>query len=155
MRTPPTFAGWMAAVATCVALTSSAAPVHRPIRHRAAPRVAARPPAAPSAPAVPGLAGMVVGMDPETGQLGPATAAQRLVLSAQETRMLSHSSEGLVEVRHPDGSASINLQGRFQEFAVIGTGPDGRPRLQCVSSAAAARRALNGSPAPAPAPEDR
>jgi hypothetical protein len=106
----------------------------------------------------PAQAGMIVGVDPETGVLGPATAAQIAELSdlsAQERSMLSRSTEGLVEVRHPNGSVTLDLQGRFREFAVARIGSDGRPVLQCLDDSAAIRRALS-DPAPAPASaEDR
>jgi hypothetical protein len=134
---------------------AGAAPRHA----RAAHRPASTPTAVSAgigAFATPGIAGMVVGVDPETGRLGPATAAQRLELSrlsAEEQRMLSRSSAGLVVVRHPNGMSSMDLQGRFQDFEMVTIGPDGKPRFNCVSDVATANLVL-ATPA-APAKEDR
>ena len=116
------------------------------------------PPAAP-APSVeppsyaPGQAGMVVGVDPETGRLGPPTPEQRAALGLTEFDALNRSSEGLVEVHHPDGSVSIDLQGRFQEFAVVHMDPAGKPVVECLDDRAAVERALKqAAPAPAKPP---
>ena len=72
----------------------------------------------------------------------------------QERNALSRSLDGLLQVRHPDGSVSVDLRGRFQEFAVVRIGADGKPVLRCVEDPISLRRAL--SPAPAvPALEER
>jgi len=92
---------------------------------------------------------MVVGVDPETGRLGPPTPEQRAALGAAEQNALSRSSGGLVEEHHPDGSVSIDLQGRFQEFAVVHMGSDGKPVVECLDDSAAIERALKAT-APAP-----
>jgi hypothetical protein len=57
-------------------------------------------------------------------------------------------------VRHPDGSVSVDLRGRFQELAVARIGADGKPVLRCVDDAVSMRRALAPAPA-APALEER
>jgi hypothetical protein len=57
-------------------------------------------------------------------------------------------------MRHADGSVSVDLQGRFQEFAVARMGPDGKPLYRCLDDSASVRRAL-GQPVPAPAAEER
>src|SRR5262245_33369554 len=57
----------------------------------------------------PGAAGMIVGVDPETGRLGMPTPEQRLRLAEKEQAALSHSSVGLVEVHRPDGPVLIDL----------------------------------------------
>ena len=107
-------------------------------------------PAAPATPAraMPGRAGMVVGIDPETGQLGMPTAAQMVELSPREQAMVSRSGAGLTEVRHADGTVSVNLQGRFQEFVVVRFGADGKPVYGCFDDGQALRRALQTPPAP-------
>jgi hypothetical protein len=103
-----------------------------------------------TSPGGPARGGMIVGIDPETGRIGPASSAQRAELGLTVDQALSHSQAGLVEVHHPDGSVSIDLQGRFQEYAVGHIGPDGRPSVQCVDDRAALKRALTAPP-PAPA----
>lgn len=92
----------------------------------------------------PAVGGMVIGIDPETGKLGMPTREQLKELSDLEQQRLNHSSAGLVEVHHPDGSVSVDLQGRFQEFATVRIGPDGELIFQCVDGAENAERALKG-----------
>jgi hypothetical protein len=94
----------------------------------------------------PGSAGMLIGIDPETGQLGMPTPEQLKNLSDLQQYQVDHSDAGLVEVHHPDGSVSIDLQGRFQEYATVRIGPDGKLIFQCVDGAESAERALQ-SPA--------
>jgi len=105
------------------------------------------------APHPPGAAGMVVGIDPETGELGMPTPEQLQRISDSQQSQVDHSSAGLVEVHHPDGSVSIDLQGRFQEYATVRIGPDGKLTYRCVDGEENARRAV-AAPAPA-APEER
>ena len=77
------------------------------------------------------------------------TAGQLAELSALERNMTSHSDEGLVVTHHPDGSMSMDLQGRFQEFTTVRIGPDGKLIFQCTDNAAAVKRALADTrPAP-------
>ena len=90
----------------------------------------------------PAVGGMLIGIDPETGKLGMPTREQWNELSDLEQQRLDHSSAGLVEVHHPDGSVSVDLQGRFQEFATVRIGPDGKLVFQCVDGAENAERAL-------------
>jgi len=80
----------------------------------------------------PGVAGMVIGIDPETGKFGMPTREQLKELSELEQLRLDHSPADLVEVHHPDGSVSVDLQGRFQEFMTVRVGPDGKLNFQCV-----------------------
>ncbi|MGH7342904.1 MAG: post-PEP-CTERM-1 domain-containing protein [Candidatus Rokuibacteriota bacterium] len=88
---------------------------------------------------------MVVGIDPETGRLGMPTPEQMEELSGLATPEIDHSSEGLVEVHHPDGSVSVDLQGRFQEFATVRIGQDGKLVFQCVDGRDNAERLLRDS----------
>lgn len=114
-------------------------------------------------PARPAMAGMVIGIDPETGKLGMPTREQLKNLSDLEQQRLDHSPADLVEVHHPDGSVSVDLQGRFQEFATVRIGPDGKRIFQCVDGRENAERALRNpalgpaedAPAPRPASEER
>ena len=47
---------------------------------------------------------------------------------------LSRSTEGLVFQRAPDGTISVDLQGRFQNVSVARIDADGEIRTGCVSS---------------------
>ncbi|SRR6266581_78113 len=122
-----------------------------PAAHRVAagPRRSDQPPARQR----PGMAGMVVGIDPETGELGMPTPEQMRVLSDSPQYQVDHSAAGLVEVHHPDGSVSVDLQGRFQEYATVRIGPDGKLIFRCVDGEENAKRSVE-APAP-PALEER
>lgn len=97
----------------------------------AAPAAAPVPPAAAPAPAMPaGTAGMLVGIDPETGKLGPPSRDFRAKLSLSPA--LDRSMAGLTVVTRPDGSKHLDLQGRFQEYMVIHLTSDGRKEQTCV-----------------------
>jgi hypothetical protein len=52
--------------------------------------------------------------------------------------MVNQSTEGLVEVKHPDGSVSMDLQGRFQNVSVARKEADGTVTQSCVNNIAAA-----------------
>ncbi len=127
----------------------------------AAPEVAVTPPSAtiaavsapaarpakqtkklPSPYAAPGSAGMIVGFDPETGQLGMPTTEQLKEIQMAEDPM-NWSDEGLEVVIHPDGSKSIDVQGRFMESSVVRMGPDGKLHFDCVQGEAAAKKLAN------------
>ena len=128
-----------------------------------APSVVATGDAAPEAPVVRthAVAGMVVGIDPETGQIGMPTREQLKNLSELEQIRLDHETGDLIETHNPDGSVTVDLQGRFQEFATVRTGPDGKLIYQCVEGEKNAERALKNpapaaqAPAPAPQAEER
>lgn len=110
-----------------------------------------------AAPLRPAMAGMVVGIDLETGELGMPTPEQLRALSESPQYQVDHSAAGLVDVHHPDGSVSVDLQGRFQEYATVRVGPDGKLIFRCVDGKEAVKGAVESStPAPAaPALEER
>jgi acylphosphatase len=76
---------------------------------------------APDPGVTPGTAAMRAYLNPETGKLdvgaGPTVAADNV--DATTENALRRDATGLVEVHHPDGSVSVNLQGRFQSVAVL------------------------------------
>lgn len=130
------------------------------------PAVPATTPHAAARPQLflPGLMGMIVALDPESGMLGLPTPEQAAalsrsaVLTRSEEEMLSRSTEGLRETRLADGTVLLDLQGRFQEFSVARIGADGKITFECLSDVASVRQALRGTLAPAPQPavlEDR
>jgi hypothetical protein len=102
----------------------------------------------------PGQAGLVIAWDPESRTFTLPSLDRAPALTAAERNAISRSFTGLFEVRHPDGSVSVDLQGRFQEFAVVHMGPDGKPVYQCLDDSLSVRRSLLG-PQPAAALEDR
>jgi hypothetical protein len=101
-------------------------------------------------------AGMVVGIDPETGVLGMPSPEQMLQLTPQERTGLLRSGEGLTEVRLPNGAMMVDLQGQFMEYSLIRLDPMGRPSFSCVNDEALLRRLLaSRAPASSPAPEEK
>lgn len=102
----------------------------------------------------PGTAAMRAAIDPETGQLVTGPAAERLAETgadkqayAELEEMLSQSGAGLQEVHLPDGTVSMNLQGRFMSASVARIGADGKVETLCADDAATAEAFLNGKPA--------
>jgi hypothetical protein len=79
-------------------------------------------------------AGMVVGIDPVTGRPGPLSPADRAALQRQAltSPSLDRSDIGLMVVHKADGSKMIDLQGRFQEYAIVKIAADGRKIESCV-----------------------
>jgi hypothetical protein len=146
-------AGATLAVACVALLLCTPAHAARRGRSRSRPHpnaaAAVRPVALPTAPAA--AAGMIIAIDPETGALGVPTAEQLRRLTAAERTGLMRTSEGLQEVRFPDGSVMVDLQGRFVEFSVVQLDAVGCPHFLSVNDAAALL-ALLASPAPASPP---
>ncbi len=105
----------------------------------AAPVVAAPVAVAPKAIAptpapgvVAGSAGMVIAIDPETGVVGLPTPEQMDEMKITEDDAVSRSAAGLVEVRHASGAVSIDLQGRFQDYAIVRRAADGTLTFGCI-----------------------
>ena len=128
-----------------------------------APSAATEPAPAPApasanavaGPAMPyGSAGMVVGIDPETGKLGLPSKADRAALerAANLSPALDRSEAGLVVVHKPDGSRMIDLKGRFQNYMVVRLTPDGRKTESCVEGPEV-EKALEGAATPSADPE--
>ncbi|HET9950606.1 MAG TPA: hypothetical protein VFS09_02300 [Candidatus Eisenbacteria bacterium] len=109
-----------------------------------APAIAAATPATPR-----GSAGMIVGIDPETGKLGLPSKAERAALdrAANLSPALDRSDAGLTVIHRPDGSMMVDLQGRFQDYAVMRITPDGRKVETCVQESEL-DAALRGDDAP-------
>lgn len=84
------------------------------------------------------VAGRDVQVDSQTGQIQELTPEEAQKLAAGLKPMLNKSSEGLVEVQHPDGSVSMDLEGRFQNVAVARINKDGTVSQSCVDNPRAA-----------------
>jgi len=104
--------------------------------HRA-PKATNEPTAMPH-----GAAGMIVGIDPETGQLVLPSKTARAALASPA---LDRSMAGLTVVHKPDGSKMVDLQGRFQEYMVVHIAPDGHKVESCVQGPDV-EAALKGAP---------
>ncbi len=84
------------------------------------------------------VAGREVQVDPQTGQIKPLSAQEQKELADGLKVVLNRSTEGLVEVQHEDGSASMDLQGRFQNVEVARINEDGTLSQSCVDNPQAA-----------------
>ena len=84
------------------------------------------------------LGGQDVKVDGQTGEIQPLTKEEAAKLAAGLKPMLNKSTDGLVEVQHPDGSVSMDLQGRFQNVAVVRVNKDGTVSQSCVDNPKAA-----------------
>ena len=67
-----------------------------------------------------------------------------LPLTPELQNAMSRSAEGLIETVHPDGSVSIDLQGRFQSVSVARLDEKGRV-IYCPEGAEAPSPPLEGS----------
>jgi hypothetical protein len=128
-----------------------AAPAAKPEAKKAVKKAAPKP-AAGSANLPAGSANMIVTKDAETGELRPATAAERQQLLSRQP--LAAPQEHRV-VTLPDGSVMVELTDADRSYAVATRNPDGTLSQSCVHGAAQAAKAAT-SPAPvstsAPAP---
>jgi hypothetical protein len=77
-------------------------------------------------------------------------------LMASEELAISRSTIGLSPFRLANGTVGLDLQGRFQEFAMVNVAADGKLVFHCVDDADVLRRLL-ATPLTAAAPvlEDR
>jgi len=78
------------------------------------------------------VAGQDVQVNPATGQVRTMSREEAQRMADGLKRMLNKSSEGLVQEQHPDGSVSMDLQGRFQNVAVARTEADGTVTESCI-----------------------
>lgn len=84
------------------------------------------------------VAGQDVQVDSQTGKIQPLTPQEAEKLAAGLKPMLNQSSEGLVQVHHPDGSVSMDLENRFQNVTVARVNKDGTVSQSCVDNPRAA-----------------
>ena len=78
--------------------------------------------------------GQVVGLDGQTGQYRPLTPEEAQRLAEGIKPLVNQSDEGLKQVQRPDGSVSVNLEGRFQNVSVAQKNEDGTISQSCVNS---------------------
>lgn len=127
-------------------------PTVTPAPKEAAKKIAKKP-AASKMPA-PGAANMVVTKDPETGELRPATAAEREKLFASRAPQAAPVAPRVVIL--PDGTEMVELGEETMSYAIATKAPDGSVKQGCVHGAEAATEARTaGKPAPAPRKEER
>ena len=86
------------------------------------------------------VAGRDVQIDPQTGQMKPLSAQEAQQIAEGLKTMLNKSTDGLVEVKHPDGTESIDLQGRYQNVSMARIGEDGTVETECTDEPGQAAR---------------
>src|SRR5262245_13171421 len=72
------------------------------------------------------FAGQTVAIDRQTGKLRPPTPEEARNLAERLTNFLNRSDQGLTIVTHPNGTQSVDLQGRFQSVALARINSDGK-----------------------------
>jgi hypothetical protein len=81
-----------------------------------------------------GAPGLIIHIDPQTGELrkSPAPGTGPLQLSPQERNAFSTSHQGLVQVPSsvPGGGVKLDLQGRFHSPLAVTIDPDGKLKMQ-------------------------
>ena len=101
---------------------------------------------------VAGQAGMRIFRDPVTGEIGPPPADAG---AHMESAVIPTDDAGLRQVRLPDGSYMVDLQGRYEESMVMQIDANGNRVVRCVDDP---KKALQQKPTPvsqAPVREDR
>ena len=102
-----------------------------------------------------GSMGMIVAIDPETGRIGMPQPGMSRALTTDELQALARAeAEGLVTIRNPDGSETLNHEGRFADRSIVRVGPDGKPIFECVHGEAEVDHALHADPTARPAAEE-
>lgn len=84
------------------------------------------------------IGGQDVLIDGQTGEIKPLTSGEAQKLAEGLAPMLDQSTDDVRVVRHPDGSSSMNLEGRFQNVTVARVNKDGSLSQSCVDNPQAA-----------------
>jgi hypothetical protein len=94
---------------------------------------APQPPAEKPAAVPEGASGMIIYINPQTGELrkDPAPGTVPLQLSPAERNAFSTSHQGLVEAPSsvPGGGVKLDLQGRFRSPLAVTIDPDGKVKM--------------------------
>ena len=140
MRRSVWLAAWCAPALLASAMTADASAAAAKKKEEPKQQAAT---AAPTA-VKPGESGLVVIRDREPGELRAPEAGDLL----EAVPANNHPDEGLVDVQHPRGGYSRDLQGRFQEYFVVTRGADGTLKRVCVNDPAQAELLAKRQPAP-------
>ncbi|HUM01303.1 MAG TPA: hypothetical protein VL084_03390 [Thermoanaerobaculia bacterium] len=94
---------------------------------------------------------VIVAVDPDTGKLRAATAAEREALRAGAKKALAGPLEPTLVERLPDGRVRARLGPEQVRYSVVRVNPDGTLSAECVPAGKAG--SVSGAAAPpAPAP---
>ncbi len=92
-------------------------------------------------------AGETVVLDRQTGQTRRLTPQEEQTLAEGIKQLVKPTAEGLVEVRHANGSVSMDLQGHFQNISVAKKEADGSITQSCVNDLESAAEFFEIDPA--------
>jgi hypothetical protein len=84
------------------------------------------------------VGGQEIHINTQTGEMKPLTQEEAQRLANALAPMLDDSADGLKQVRHADGSVSMDLEGRFQNVTVARVNADGTIEQSCVDNPRAA-----------------
>jgi len=79
-------------------------------------------------------------INPQTGEIKPLTPQEAQKLANGLAPLLDTSTDGLTQVRHADGSVSMDLEGRFQNVTVARVTEEGTIEQSCVDNPRAAAK---------------
>lgn len=86
------------------------------------------------------VGGQDIHIDSQNSEIKPLTPEEAQKLANGLAPLLDNSADGLTEVRHADGSFSMDLQGRFKNVAVARVNQDGVVEVSCVDNPRAAAK---------------
>ena len=86
------------------------------------------------------VGGQDIQINTQTGDIKPLTQEEAQRLANGLAPMLDNSTDGLVQVHHADGSASMDLHGRFQNVTVVKVNMDGTVEQGCLDNPRAAAK---------------
>jgi hypothetical protein len=87
-----------------------------------------------------------ISINPRTGEIKPLTQEEAQRLANDLAPMLDNATDGLTQVRHADGSVSMDLEGRFQNVTVARVNSDGTVEQSCVDNPRAAAKFFRMDP---------
>lgn len=79
-------------------------------------------------------------IDTQSGEIKPLTPEEAQRLANDLAPMLDNGTDGLTQVKHADGSVSMDLEGRFQNVTVARVTEDGAIEQSCVDNPRAAAK---------------
>lgn len=80
------------------------------------------------------VGGQDVQVNTQTGEIKELTPEEAARLAEGLKRLINPSAKGVEQVRHDDGSVSMNLDGRFQNVTVVRINTDGSVTQSCVDT---------------------
>jgi hypothetical protein len=131
--------GLLAGGMALIAATALAAPARAPAAKRAAHRAAAS-----SHTTAPATAGMRAEIDPETGTIGTRVALP--AIAKDGLPVVEDAPAELPITRLADGSIMMDLQGYFQDYALLTIDPSGKRVMTCTPHPRAALRTVPVAP---------